>query len=235
MRTLTILDQVRREGRKILSEFEAKRFLKQEGIPVVETRLSRTQKEAISIAQRLGFPVVLKISSPDIVHKSDFGGVRLSLKNVSEVKIAYKEIIEKTRKNYPQATIQGVTIQKMARPGIEVIVGTSQDPQFGPVIMFGLGGLFVEILKDVSFRIIPISQKDAEEMVKEIKGYPLLSGYRGREPANISALVEVLLRVSRLIERYTEIKELELNPLFAYKDGVLGIDARIILESCLSR
>lgn len=230
MRSVSILDRLKREGRSILTELEAKTFLKREGIPVIETRLARTQKEAIFISQKMGFPVALKISSPEILHKSDAGGVKLSLKNAQEVKAAYQEIIEATRRKCPQATIHGVTVQKMAKPGTEVIVGTGKDPQFGPFIMFGLGGIFVEVLKDVSFRIIPITRRDAQEMIEEIKGYPLLLGYRGREPASLSALVEILLKISQLIERYPEIKELELNPLFAYKNRVLGIDARLILE-----
>jgi len=230
MKRISILDQIKKEGRTVLTEFEAKTFLKQEGIPVVETRLSKTQKEAVSISQRMGFPVALKISSPEIIHKSDAGGVKLSLKNAREVKVAYHEMMETIRKKYPKAKIQGVTVQKMAAPATEVIVGTSKDPQFGPFIMFGLGGIFVEVLKDVSFRIIPITRRDAQEMIQEIRGYPLLSGYRGRESASLSALTEILLKVSRLMERYPEIKELELNPLFAYKNRVLGIDARILLE-----
>ncbi len=230
MKRISILDQIKKEGRTVLTEFEAKTFLKQEGIPVVETRLSKTQKEAVSISQRMGFPVALKISSPEIIHKSDAGGVKLSLKNAREVKVAYHEMMETIRKKYPKAKIQGVTVQKMAAPATEVIVGTSKDPQFGPFIMFGLGGIFVEVLKDVSFRIIPITRRDAQEMIQEIRGYPLLSGYRGREPASLSALTEILLKVSGLMERYPEIKELELNPLFAYKNRVLGIDARILLE-----
>jgi len=230
MKKVSFLDQLRKEGRTVLTEFEAKTFLRQEGIPVVETRLARTQKEALSIGQRLGFPVALKISSPDIIHKSDAGGVRLSLHNGAEVKSAYQNILKGVKAHYPWATIQGITVQKMAKPGTEVIVGTSKDPQFGPVIMFGLGGIFVEVLKDVSFRLIPVTRKDAREMIEEIKGYPLLRGYRGKDPVDLSALIEVILKISHLIERYPGIKDLELNPVFAYKEKVLGIDARIILE-----
>ncbi|MDP2973126.1 MAG: acetate--CoA ligase family protein, partial [Deltaproteobacteria bacterium] len=165
--------QLWKEERRILTEFESKKFLKQAGIPVIETRLARTLKEAVLLSQKMGFPVALKIASPEIVHKSDSGGVRLSLNNTSEVRAAYREIIDGVQKKYPSASIQGVSVQKMAKPGTEVIVGTSKDPQFGPVIMFGLGGIFVEVLKDVSFRIIPLSRKDSLEMIEEIKGYPL--------------------------------------------------------------
>jgi acetate---CoA ligase (ADP-forming) subunit beta len=230
MGKFSIFDQVKKEGRSILTEFESKKILKQAGISVVETKLAKTQKEAVSLSQKMGFPVALKITSPDVIHKSDSGGVKLSINSVAEVKKAYDEILKKVRKQYPDAIIHGVSVQKMALPGTEVIVGTSKDLQFGPVIMFGLGGIFVELLKDVSFRVIPVEQRDAQEMIKEIKGYPLLQGYRGKEPANISALVEIILKISKLIEENPQIKELELNPIFAYKNKAVAVDARIILE-----
>jgi len=230
MGKLSIFDQVKEEGRFILTEFESKRILKQAGISVVETKLAKTKKEALSLSQKMGFPVALKITSPDVIHKSDSGGVKLSLNNGTEVKKAYDEILKKVRKQYPDAVVHGVSVQKMIRPGTEVIVGTSKDSQFGPVIMFGLGGIFVELLKDVSFRVIPVERRDAQEMIKEIKGYPLLQGYRGKEPANISALVEIILKISKLIEENPQIKELELNPIFAFGDKAVAVDARIILE-----
>jgi len=230
MGKLSIFEQANNEGRSILTEFESKRILKQVGIPVVETKLAKTQKEASLLSQKMGFPVVLKIASPDVIHKSDSGGVKLSITSVAEVKKAYDEILKKVGKQYPRAVIHGVSVQKMVRPGTEVIVGVSKDPQFGPVIMFGLGGIFVELLKDVSFRVIPVERRDVQEMIKEIKGYPLLEGYRGKEPANIPALVEIILKLSRWIEENPKIKELELNPLFAYRDKALAVDARIVLE-----
>lgn len=230
MGKFSIFDQVKKEGRSILTEFESKRILKQVGVSVVETKLAKTQKEAVSLSQKMSFPVALKIVSPDVIHKSDSGGVKLSLNNVTEVKKAYDEILKKVKKQYPHAVIHGVSVQKMIQPGTEVIVGTSKDPQFGPVIMFGLGGIFVELLKDVSFRVIPVEQRDAQEMIKEIKGYPLLQGYRGKEPASLSALVEIILKISKLIEENPQIKELELNPIFAYRNKAVAVDARIILE-----
>jgi acetyl-CoA synthetase (ADP-forming) len=225
-----IFDQVKKEGRAILTEYESKRILKQAGISVVETKLAKTQKEAVSFSQKIGFPVVLKITSPDVIHKSDSEGVKLSINGATEVKKAYNEILKKVRKQYPDAIIHGVSVQKMVRPGTEVIVGTSKDPQFGPVIMFGLGGIFVEVLKDVSFRIIPLGRKDALEMIEEIKGYPLLQGYRGKEPADISALVDIILKISKFIEKNPRIKELELNPIFVYRNRAIAVDARIFLE-----
>jgi len=230
MGKFSIFDQVRKEGRSILTEFESKRILKQAGISVVETRLAETQKEAVLLSQKMGFPVALKIASPDVIHKSDSGGVKLSLGNATEVRKAYEEIFKRVRKHYSRAVIHGVSVQKMVRPGTEVIVGTSKDPQFGPVIMFGLGGIFVELLKDVSFRVIPVERRDAQEMIQEIKGYPLLQGFRGTEPASIPAIIEIILKVSRLVEENPQIKELELNPVFAYRDKAVAVDARIILK-----
>jgi acyl-CoA synthetase (NDP forming) len=218
------------QGRLLLTEIEAKQVIRDAGISIIETRLAKSQKEAVALAGETGYPAVLKIASQDITHKTDAGGVKVGLKNAAEVKKAYAEIIESVKEKFPRAKIEGVSVQAMARPGIEIIVGVSKDAQFGPVIMFGLGGIFVEVLKDVSFRLIPIEKRDAEEMIKEIKGYALLNGYRGQEPANIPSLVDVLLKVSALVEKTPEIKELDLNPVFAYKDTAIAVDARILLE-----
>jgi acetyl-CoA synthetase (ADP-forming) len=230
MKKSGMIAQVRKEGRLVLTEFESKKLLKQAGIPVIETRLASTATEAALISRKIGFPVALKINAPDIIHKSDSGGVKLSLNRASEVRNAYREIIDGIRGKYPSSSILGVSVQKMAKPGTEVIIGASKDPQFGPVIMFGLGGIFVEVLKDVSFRIIPLTRKDAREMIEEIKGYPMLKGYRGKDPVDIPALIEIILTISNLMEQNPEIKELELNPILAYGKGALGVDARIILE-----
>ncbi len=226
----TILDKVKTDRRTVLTEFESKKLLERAGIPVVETRLVRTKRETISVSKEMGFPVVLKIASPDIVHKSDSGGVKLGIANATQASKAYSEIMSSIKQRYPSAIIHGLAVQKMAPPGIEVIVGMSKDPQFGPVLMFGLGGILVELLKDVSFRIVPVTKRDAAEMIKEIKGYPLLEGYRGQEPANIDALQDIIVRVSQFVERTPEIKELDLNPIFAYKDKAVSVDARIVLE-----
>jgi acetate---CoA ligase (ADP-forming) subunit beta len=230
MRKHSIFDQAKKEGRSLLTEFESKRILKRIGVPVVETRLATNLKETVSISQKLGFPVVLKITSPDVIHKTDSDGVKLDLKNISEVRKAYNDILNSVKKKYPRALIHGISVQKMAPPGTEVIIGTSKDPQFGPVIMFGLGGIFVEVLKDVSFRVIPVDRKDAREMIQEIKNFPLLRGYRGKEPANIPSLVSMILKISKFVNENPDIREMELNPIFAYRDKSLAVDARIILE-----
>jgi len=226
----TILDKAKTEKRTVLTEFESKKLLERAGIPVVETKLVRTKRETISVSKEMGFPVVLKITSPDIVHKSDSGGVKLGIANATQAGKAYSEIMLSIKQRYPSAIIHGLTVQKMAPPGIQVIVGMNKDPQFGPVLMFGLGGILVELLKDVSFRIVPVTKRDAAEMIREIKGYPLLEGYRGQEPANIDALQDIIVRVSQFVERTPEIKELDLNPIFAYRDKAVSVDARIVLE-----
>jgi len=225
-----ILDRARKEKRTQLTEIESKEFLKEAQIPVIEAKLARTKKEAISLSKEIGFPVVLKVMSPDVIHKSDSGGVKLGLKNATQVGNAYSEIISAIKQDYPKAKIQGISVQKMARPGVEVIIGMTKDAQFGPVLMFGLGGILVEVLKDVSFRIVPLTKRDASEMIKEIKGYPLLEGYRGQEPADVPFLEGLVVKVSDFVDKNPEIKELDLNPIFAYKDGAVAVDARVILE-----
>ena len=230
MSTAAIIDRARTQGRKILTEVESKQLLEEAGIPTAHARLATSRDAAVQAARDIGFPVVLKVVSPQISHKSDVGGVRLDLKSPEEVAAAFDEITAAARRAAPDATIDGVSVQQMARPGIEVIVGVSTDPQFGPVIMFGLGGVLVEVLKDVSFRIIPIALRDARQMIHEIKGFPLLEGYRGQDPADLAALESLLLRVSEFVEQQPEVSELDLNPIFAYKDGALAVDARIVLS-----
>jgi len=226
-----ILRQARKENRVQLTEIESKGLIKGAGIPVVEAKLASTKKEAISLGKEMGFPVALKIVSPDVIHKSDSGGVKLGLCNGAQAGKAYSEIRSAVKQHYPKAKIQGISVQKMARPGVEVIIGMTKDAQFGPVLMFGLGGILVEVLKDVSFRIVPLTKRDAHEMIKEIKGYPLLEGYRGQEAADIQYLEDLILKVSDFIDKNPEIKELDLNPVFAYKNGAVAVDARVILES----
>jgi acyl-CoA synthetase (NDP forming) len=218
------------KSQNLLTEVESKELLKKSGIPVVEAKLARSKKEAVSISKEMGFPVVLKISSPDVVHKSDSGGVKLGLANATEVGKAYNEIISSVKQAYPKAQIEGVSVQSMAPSGVEVIVGMSKDPQFGPVLMFGLGGILVEVLKDISFRIVPVTARDAREMIREIKGYPVLEGYRGQKPVSIQALEKLIVKVSQFVEKNPQIRELDLNPIFAYPDKAVAVDARIILE-----
>jgi acyl-CoA synthetase (NDP forming) len=222
--------QAEQEKSKLLNEVEAKELLAKAGIPVIETKLAKTRTEAVALSKSMGFPVVLKIISPDISHKSDIGGVKLGLANAAQVEKAYSDIMSAVKQKQPEAKVTGVSVQKMARPGIEIIIGVSKDPQFGPVIMFGLGGILVELLKDVSFRLVPLTRRDAAEMIHEIKGLALLQGFRGREPVDLSRLEELIVKVSDFVDKNPQIKELDLNPLFAYKDSIVAVDARIVLE-----
>jgi acyl-CoA synthetase (NDP forming) len=228
--TDSIIEKARKENKTMLTEIEAKQLLKNAGISVVDTRLATSKEQAVTIAKQIGFPVVMKIASADVVHKSDAGGVKLGLKTAVQVGKAYDDIMKSIKAAFPNAKIEGVSVQAMARPGVEVIIGMSKDAQFGPVLMFGLGGVLVEILKDVSFRIVPLVKRDAKEMVREIKGFPLLQGYRGSEPVDVENLENMILKVSEFIEKTPEVKELDLNPVFAYKDGAVAVDARVILE-----
>jgi acyl-CoA synthetase (NDP forming) len=225
-----IVDAARREGRILLTEVEAKQVLKEAGVNVVDSLLAKSKDDAQRIADELGYPVVLKIVSPDIVHKSDIGGVKLGLADRDAVAAAYEEVISAAKKASPEANVHGVSVQPMAKEGLEIIVGMTKDPQFGPVLMFGLGGVLVEVLKDVAFRIVPLTRRDATQMIHEIKGYPLLEGYRGQEPANVPMIEDTILKVSGFVEQHPEIKELDLNPIFAYKDGLAAVDARVVLE-----
>jgi acyl-CoA synthetase (NDP forming) len=221
----------RPDSRKLLNEVEAKELLKQAGIPVIETCLAKTEKEAISLSKEIGFPVVMKIISPDIIHKSDIGGVILGLANAAQVGRAYREMMLSVKQKQPGARVEGVSVQKMAPPGVEIIIGMNKDSQFGPVIMFGLGGVLVEVLKDVAFRLVPVSTLDAAEMVREIRGYTLLQGYRGQEPVDISRLEEIIVKISDFIENNPQIEELDINPLMATGDSIVALDARIVISA----
>jgi len=187
--TTKIINQAKKEGRKALLETEAKTICTEYGIPVTKFNLAKSEKEAAAQAEQIGFPIVLKIVSPDIIHKSDAGGVIINLKTAQEVASGYNKIIENSIKYKPDAKIAGVLVQEMAPQATEVIVGAIKDPQFGQTVMFGLGGIFVELLKDVNFRVAPITSEDAKEMITELKAYPLLNGYRNTPPADIDALV----------------------------------------------
>jgi len=213
------------EGRSYLMEHEAKALLEREGIATTGAEAARSAAEAVEISSRIGYPVVLKVLSPQVIHKSDAGGVKLNLNNAAEVEEAFTEIA----RAFGDKELAGVAVQKMAPPGLEAIVGLSRDPTFGPVLMFGLGGVFVEVIKDVSFRVLPVTEADLDEMLAEIRAYPLLRGFRGRA-VDLPALKDLLLRVSAMVMRRPEIRELDLNPVFLYDKGYVAVDARIFLE-----
>ena len=225
-----IINSVIKDGRKALLESEAKSVCEAYGLPVPKFKVATTEDEAVKYATEIGYPVVLKIVSPDVIHKSDAGGVIINVKTPAEVNTAYEKILNNVKNYNPAAKIVGILVQEMVPQGTEVIVGAVKDPQFGPTVMFGLGGIFVEVLKDVSFRIAPLSIDDAKEMITQLKAYPLLKGFRNTPPADIDALVNILRSISQLVSDHTEIKELDLNPVMAYPKGVKVVDARIILE-----
>jgi acetyl-CoA synthetase (ADP-forming) len=225
-----IVEEARSEGRKFLLEHEAKNICKEYGIPITQLNIAHTAEEASEFSEQIGYPIVLKIVSPDVLHKFDVGGVILNVKNQKEVRKAYNQIVENIKKHKPDARIDGIIIQEMAPCGTEIIVGSIKDAQFGPTLMFGLGGTFVEVMKDVSFRIAPITEADAQEMISEIRAYPILQGYRGQQPCDISAIIRILLSTSKLVMDHQVIKELDLNPVIVYEKGAKTVDARIILE-----
>ena len=201
-----------------------------QGIPCAKFALANTKTDAVETAKALGFPVALKISSPDILHKSDVGGVKLNLGSAEAVEKAYDELLTAAQKNCPQASVNGVLVTRMAPAGLEVIIGMNRDPQFGPVILFGLGGIMVEIFQDISLRLLPLTRQEALDMIRQIKGYRLISGYRGRPAVNEQALADCLTAVAKMAQNHPSIVEIDLNPVFAYPDGILVADARIIEE-----
>ena len=225
-----IIADARKEGRRSLLEPEAKSICQEYGIPVPEFRLAGTEEETMIFAKEIGFPVVLKIVSIDIVHKSDLGGVMVNLKTASEVKMAYNMILANVKRQKPEADILGMLVQEMAPPSTEVIVGAIKDNQFGPTLMFGLGGVFVEVLEDVAFRIAPVTRQEARLMIAEIKAYAVLKGYRNHPPLDTDAIAEIILSTSKLVDEHEEIRELDLNPVLVYEKGAKTVDARIILE-----
>lgn len=219
-----MVDQAGREDRVYLMEHEVKAILESQGISTTGPLVARSEDEAVKLFRSIGSAVALKILSPDVIHKSDAGGVKLNLQNEDQVREAYRQIIDSFR----DKTVTGISVQEMAKPGLEVIIGVTSDPTFGPVMMFGLGGVFVEVLKDVSFRSIPLSEYDAEDMIEEIKGYSILKGYRG-SAADVVGLRDLLLKLSDLVMENPEIKEMDLNPVLVYAQGYRVVDARIIL------
>jgi acyl-CoA synthetase (NDP forming) len=230
MTTAQILQKAREEKRTVLTEIEAKQILAEVGINCTRTFLAGSKEMAINIAEELGYPVVLKVSSVDISHKSDAGGVKVNLLDRGAVAKAYDEIMTSCRAYAPDANIEGVSVQGMAKKGVEIIMGMIKDPSFGPVVMFGLGGVLVEVLKDVSFRIVPIDKTDAEEMTSEIQGRKLLAGYRGQDPVDVAGLQDMLVKLSSFVDATPGIEEIDMNPVFAYSDGAVVVDARIILS-----
>ncbi len=220
-----------KEGRTALLEHEAKQICKKYRINTPRFQLAHDATEAVEATRRLGLPVVLKVVSPDIIHKSDAGCVIIGLRSAHEVRQAFRKIVDNAKRYHPKATIRCVLVEKMQPPGIEVIVGGFRDSQFGQVLMFGLGGVFVQVFEDVSFRVAPLTERSARRMIREIKGYAILKGFRGHGPADEQGLLKILLASSKLMTDCPRISEMDLNPVLIYEDGAVAVDARITLAS----
>jgi len=226
-----IISSALREGRKKLLEHESMALLEAYGIPVAPFKFILDESEA-KLAEDIGYPLVVKVVSPDIVHKSDVGGVVLGVSSWREVEEAIAKIKASVREREPGARLSGFLLQKMMpKGGVEVIVGGLRDPVFDGVVMFGLGGVFVEVFRDVSFRVTPVSKDDALEMVREIKSFRILQGYRGGRPVDLEALADIIVKVSRLLSDLREVSEMDINPVIAYPEGAFAVDARFLLNS----
>jgi len=212
-----------------LIEPQAKELLNIFGIKMPEMKLTATKEEAQKAAKSMGFPVALKVVSHDIVHKSDTGGVETGIKDMKSLKVSYGNIISKVKSNLPKAVIKGILVEKMAPVSTELIIGALKDPQFGPVVMFGLGGIFVEAISDVSFRLAPINEKEALEMIKETKAFSLLNGFRNQQTLDIYTAAKSILSVSKIITKIEHVEEIDLNPVLVYPNGIIVVDAKIII------
>ena len=214
-----IFDKVKKEKRPNLLEEEGQEVLKAYGLPLPKSALAKDEADAIKIANKIGYPVVMKIASPQIIHKSDAGGVKVNLTNDKEVKDAFKKIVKNAKKYDKNAEIKGVLIVEMVKGGKEMIIGSKLEPGFGPVIMLGMGGIYVEVLKDVTFKLAPVTSREADDMISEIKTQKLLKGVRGEKPSDITKLSECIQRLSQLVTDFTEIKELDMNPVLVMDKG----------------
>jgi acetyltransferase len=228
-----VLEKVKADGRRLLYSFEAQRIMDAVGIANPESNIARSLEEAIKFAGDIGYPVVMKVVSRDIVHKSDAGGVALDIDNVEEVADAYEAIMQNCRRFKADAQIEGIEVSQQVSPGVETIVGARRDLSFGPIVMFGLGGIYVEVMKDIAFRAFPLSRGEANRMISEIKTYPLLLGVRGEKRKDIDMLADAVLRVGTIIKKFPEISDIEINPLVAYEygQGVKAVDVRILLST----
>ena len=226
-----IVEGARSDGRSFLLAQEGHALLKAAGIAAPRTRVARSLDEAVGYADEMEYPLVMKVVSRDILHKSDVGGVALDLENREEVIDAYQAIMSSCRQRVPGARIQGIQVSEMAPAGVELIIGARRDPAFGPTVMFGMGGIYVEVLKDVTFRAVPFSRAEAIEMMKEIRAYPLLLGVRGEERKDIETVLDTIIRLGTIIERCTGISDVEINPLMAYDQGLgaKAVDVRVLL------
>ena len=225
-----IFESVRKKKRRNLTEIESREILEYYKLPLVRGKIIKSIEESKKFIDEVGYPVVLKIVSPEIIHKTEVSGVVVNIQNEKQLYDAYNDILKNVKIKMPTARIDGLFIQEMIPSSFEVMVGGKYDNTFGQTIAFGLGGIYVEVYEDVSFRIVPITEKDALNMIKETKAYKILAGYRGKKPADIKALIDILMKTSKMLESNPEIKELDMNPVFALSDRAVAIDARIIIE-----
>lgn len=225
------METVLSQGRRVLLEPEAYEILSSYNIPVPRYKVVSSIEEAESVSVKVGYPLVLKIVSPDIIHKSDVGGVKVGINDVVELRESYRSILCNVREKAPNARIAGVLVKEMAPKSVEVVVGMLRDPTFGPTVMFGLGGVLIEIMKDVVFRIAPVSREEALGMIAKVKGYPLLTGFRGSAPLDVEAVAELISTVSNIAVENPVIDQMDLNPVMVYDRGLALVDARIILKA----
>lgn len=224
-----IVKEVMSLGRASLVEPEAKEILRLSSVPVPRFVLAKDMVEAIEASDKVGYPLVLKLVSPDLTHKSEVGGVALGIKNRAELEQKWSEMILTVADEIPTALIEGFLVEEMVPKGVEVIVGAIRDPQFGPVVMFGMGGVAVELMKDVSYRLAPVTREEAFEMMGEVKGFPMLTGFRGGTVKDLGSIAEVIMKVAGIIEKVDGLKELEINPLVVHERGAVAVDARGVL------
>ncbi|OIQ50530.1 succinyl-CoA synthetase subunit beta [Pseudodesulfovibrio hydrargyri] len=224
-----LIQQCLQEGHKVMPELEAQKLCAGHSIPCPPTQVAQDKDECVAIAQSIGYPVVMKVLSRQIVHKSDAGGVIVNIRNDEEMAAAFTKMNDAIKKNCPDAKIDGFVIQKMMPSGIEVVVGALRNSQFGPVVMFGMGGIYIEVFKDVEFRLAPLSKEEALRQIEETKIATVLKGVRGQAPCDIDALAELIVNVGKLICDFEEIKEIDFNPVLSYPDGCVAVDARIVI------
>ena len=224
--------RIRAEGRNTIGDSEAQDILKAYGIFTPRSKVAATPDEAVAYCHKIGYPVVMKIASPDILHKSDVGGIIVNVRSDEQVRTSFDTLIKRAKAHMPDATIWGAQIQEMVTDAREIIIGMNRDPQFGPLVMFGLGGIYVEVLKDVTFRVAPMTRAHAKDMVASIRTNRLLTGVRGQAPSDLDAIVDTILRVSQLVTDFPEIAELDINPLLVRSagQGAVAVDMRLILS-----
>lgn len=226
-----VLTKCIKDGYTILPELEARKVCDAYGIKCPPTQLVKSIEECIQAGNNIGYPVVIKIFSKQIIHKSDVGGVVVGIRDAEQLGQAYDNMLNTVKERFPKAVIEGVIVQKMLDKGVETIIGGFKDPQFGPVVMFGMGGIYVEVFKDAAFRLAPIDKEEAKRQIEQTKIYKVLKGIRGEKPCDLEALSEAIVNAANLLSSNDEIKEIDFNPVICYSDGCVAVDSRIVLDT----